>query len=179
VRSVNRLNDLMLDRSGLLWVASQSGASLLDLRAKRFHHVIPGNAAAGHLSDPTVWSICEDRRGDVWVATESGLNRIRAGVDSVQVYRHDPADSASVCADALSCVLEDGTGRLWVASDRGGLGYYDPAGDAFVNYRAGPAAPSGRARVVLLRTSLPPCFSVIAMPIVRPRFSKYGTSRAS
>ena len=33
-----------------------------------------------------------------------------------------------------------------------------------------PSAPTGMARVVLARTSEPPCFSVIAMPIVTPCF---------
>jgi hypothetical protein len=41
------------------------------------------------------------------------------------------------------------------------------------------ASPSRKARVVLARTSLPPCFSVIAMPMVTPRFSAMGFSGAS
>src|SRR5690606_289971 len=43
----------------------------------------------------------------------------------------------------------------------------------------GPPAPSGTARVVLVRTSEPPCFSVIAMPKVTPCFSDAGTQRGS
>ena len=38
----------------------------------------------------------------------------------------------------------------------------------------GPSAPIGYARVVLARTSEPPCFSVIAMPIVSPCLSRIG-----
>ena len=41
------------------------------------------------------------------------------------------------------------------------------------------SAPIGIARVVLARTSEPPCFSVIAMPIVTPCFSSAGTLRGS
>ena len=42
----------------------------------------------------------------------------------------------------------------------------------------GPA-PAGTARVVLVRTSLPPCFSVMPMPTVMPGFIAPGTWRGS
>ena len=43
----------------------------------------------------------------------------------------------------------------------------------------GPPAPSGKARVLFARTSEPPCFSVMAMPTVTPRFSAMGRRAAS
>ena len=43
----------------------------------------------------------------------------------------------------------------------------------------GPPRPSARARVVLARTSEPPCFSVIAMPKSAPVFSAAGRMRGS
>ena len=43
----------------------------------------------------------------------------------------------------------------------------------------GPPPFSGRATVVLARTSEPPCFSVIPMPASAPGFSVAGRSRGS
>ena len=43
----------------------------------------------------------------------------------------------------------------------------------------GPPAPIAVARVVLARTSEPPCFSVIAMPKVTPPFCSAGSMRPS
>ncbi len=40
-------------------------------------------------------------------------------------------------------------------------------------------SPLGSARVVLARTSLPPCFSVIAMPKVRALWRSPGSARGS
>jgi hypothetical protein len=49
-----------------------------------------------------------------------------------------------------------------------------------ISYSApGPPRPRARARVVLARTSEPPCFSVIAMPISTPVFSAAGRTRGS
>ena len=42
-----------------------------------------------------------------------------------------------------------------------------------------PPAPSGIARVVLARTSEPPCFSVIAIPAIAEPFSAAGSERGS
>jgi hypothetical protein len=42
-----------------------------------------------------------------------------------------------------------------------------------------PPAPSGSARVVLARTSEPPCFSVMAMPRRTPVLSPAGMKRGS
>ena len=44
----------------------------------------------------------------------------------------------------------------------------------------GPPAPlAGTARVVLARTSVPPCFSVMPMPSVTPVFSTAGLNAES
>ena len=43
----------------------------------------------------------------------------------------------------------------------------------------GPPPFSGRATVVLARTSEPPCFSVMPMPASAPAFSLAGTLRPS
>ncbi len=49
-----------------------------------------------------------------------------------------------------------------------------------ISYSApGPPPLSGRATVVLARTSEPPCFSVIPIPASAPGFSVAGTLRAS
>ena len=43
----------------------------------------------------------------------------------------------------------------------------------------GPAAPVGAARVVLARTSEPPCFSVMAMPAMAPALGAAPLPRPS
>ena len=42
-----------------------------------------------------------------------------------------------------------------------------------------PGSPTGSARVVLARTSVPPCFSVMPMPMVTPYFSAIGRNAGS
>jgi diguanylate cyclase (GGDEF)-like protein len=69
------------------------------------------------LSQSTVMDILQDRRGYIWLATEDGLNRFD-GV-SFKVYKHDPADVASLPSSFVWGVAEDTAGDLWVATTDG------------------------------------------------------------
>jgi diguanylate cyclase (GGDEF)-like protein len=69
------------------------------------------------LSQSTVMDVLQDRRGYIWLATEDGLNRFD-GV-SFKVYKHDPADVASLPSSFVWGVAEDTAGDLWVATTDG------------------------------------------------------------
>ncbi len=69
------------------------------------------------LSQSGVTRILQDRRGYIWLATEDGLNRYD-GV-GFKVYRHDPADAASLPSSFVWDLDEDAGGDLWIATSDG------------------------------------------------------------
>jgi diguanylate cyclase (GGDEF)-like protein len=81
------------------------------------------------LSQSSVMDILQDSRGYVWLATEEGLNRYD-GL-SFKVYKHDPADPASLPSSFVWDVEEDPSGDLWVATTSG-LGLLQRATDSVV-----------------------------------------------
>ncbi|HXB54084.1 MAG TPA: two-component regulator propeller domain-containing protein [Vicinamibacteria bacterium] len=94
-----------------LWLAAPAAAA--SLRPIRFDHL----SLEEGLSQSTVMGIVQDQRGYIWLATEDGLNRFD-GV-SFKVYRHDPADTASLPSSFVWGVEEDASGDLWVATSDG------------------------------------------------------------
>src|SRR5690606_27826913 len=60
------------------------------------------------LSHNSVYALTQDRQGFLWVGTVDGLNRYD-GYTFV-VYRHDPADTASLSNSLIRSLLEDHTG---------------------------------------------------------------------
>src|SRR5438445_9214283 len=66
------------------------------------------------LSQSTVMDVLQDRRGYIWLATEDGLNRFDGA--SFRVYKHDPADEASLPSSFVWGVEEDAAGDLWIAT---------------------------------------------------------------
>jgi len=106
-----------------LAVAIPAGAA--SVRPIRFDHL----SLAQGLSQSTVMDILQDRRGYIWLATEDGLDRYD-GL-SFQVYKHDPADAASLPSSFVWDVDEDAAGNVWVATTNG-LAMWDRATDRVV-----------------------------------------------
>jgi diguanylate cyclase (GGDEF)-like protein len=108
-----------------LWLAAVSApgrAGAVPVRQIRFERL----SIEQGLSQCTVMDILQDRRGYIWLATEEGLNRFD-GL-SFKVYKHDPADSASLPSGWVWGVEEDSAGNLWIATSSG-LAMWDRASD--------------------------------------------------
>jgi ligand-binding sensor domain-containing protein len=111
----SRVNMLLRDRDGVLWIAAYSGLyrRFLDGRNERY------TALDGLYSD-YVTSLLQDRQGRLWVGTFSGLCRIST--------KQNPADPSiervSVTKIGLkgipiNALLESSDGRFWIGTPRG------------------------------------------------------------
>ncbi|UII34581.1 ATP-binding protein [Fulvivirga ulvae] len=84
------------------------------------------------LSQVTVQSIIQDSRGFMWFATEDGLNKYNGY--EFTIYRHNAADSGSLCSNRVTDLFEDSRGRLW-AGTKYGLSRFNKNSQTFVSYR--------------------------------------------
>ena len=84
----------------------------------RFDRVTVGDG----LSQNVVLAIAQDWWGFMWFGTEDGLNKY----DGYQfaVYKHDPADDATLSDNFISTIYEDRNGDLWIGT-RNGLNRLD------------------------------------------------------
>jgi signal transduction histidine kinase/ligand-binding sensor domain-containing protein len=69
--SDNTVNAVHLDRSGVVWIGTQSGLSRFDLDAATYKHY----GESDGLADNVVQAILQDDEGDLWVSTAGGLSR--------------------------------------------------------------------------------------------------------
>lgn len=70
----------------------------------------------------------QDKRGFIWIGTDDGLNRYDG--NRFQVFRHEPANPASISGNIITAILEDKNEVLWIATADGGMSRY--------NYRLAP-----------------------------------------
>jgi ligand-binding sensor domain-containing protein/signal transduction histidine kinase len=75
------------------------------------------------LSHNTVLSVLQDSRGFLWIGTADGLNRYDGY--TFTVFRHDPADAASLSDNTIQALAEAPDGALWVGT-AAGLDRLDP-----------------------------------------------------
>lgn len=106
-----RIQAMMADREGDLWVGTNSG--LARVRADGKVERLP---VTDPLAVASVLSLLEDREGDLWVGTETdGLHILRD-----QRFRTLGARDG-LSSDAITTVVDDNAGTLWVGTQESGL----------------------------------------------------------
>lgn len=127
--------NFLRDRSGILWVGSNSrGILKLSPTANRFQVFRNIPADLNSLSDNYIRGIHEDKAGNVWVGTQfGGLNCIDRATGTVTRYRHDARNPTFPKSDSVFAVHEDRSGRLWVGAGPQ-LVFRDPGASTFTNF---------------------------------------------
>jgi len=119
--SDNKLNSLFVDRTGVLWIGTESqGVNKYDLYKKKFYHFksIPGNANS--LSNNVVSAIYGGQKDIIWVGTDGG------GIDKIDFsnfnspqfthYKNNPNTPGSLLSDNILSLYQDKQNTLWVGS---------------------------------------------------------------
>ncbi len=125
------ISDIIEDRRGLIWVATQSeGLFSYNPRSRRWTNYIcdpKDSRSIGHLN---LISLAEDSKGNIWVATEGG---------GVSVYDHVTDDFQTYTTqdglpnNVVYKVLEDNDGKIWLTTNNG-LAMFDPSVGEFTVY---------------------------------------------
>jgi len=112
------VSTVIVDSQGFLWVGAREGLYRYDGYEAQAFLPEPGNADA--ISDIDIRYVYESRDGAIWVGTNTGgLNRYDPATGKFNIFRHDPADPASICADSIFSISEGPDGGLWVATEKG------------------------------------------------------------
>jgi signal transduction histidine kinase/ligand-binding sensor domain-containing protein len=112
---------------GRIWIGTYGGgADVLDpatgLIRQLPYGTTAGTVSPGAVSAENVSAIAEDSQGNMWLGTDGGgLDLARADGTVVKVFRHDPADAASIPSNSVYGLEVDGEGRVWVGTGGGGL----------------------------------------------------------
>jgi ligand-binding sensor domain-containing protein len=134
------IRTLYVDRSGVLWVATNAGVDRYDRRTDSFVHY--------RANDPTslpyyrIDSFYEDESGTFWVASFGGLGRFDRTTGRLLAYRPNPKDPAGfVDTDLRSLCVDATTGLLWVSAWGNGVSALDRSTGHFTRYKNIPKDP--------------------------------------
>ncbi|PEN11455.1 hypothetical protein CRI94_15585 [Longibacter salinarum] len=116
--SQGHIYDILQDRRGFMWFATESGLNRYDGHDFKVYEPRPFDSES--LSDGTINDIHEAQDGSIWVATQfGGVNRLDPLTDTVTRFQHDPDDPRSLPPGPVNVVYEDRGGILWVGTDNG------------------------------------------------------------
>jgi len=126
----NRIDDIMQDRSGKIWFATDWGVSLYKPSADKNKAQFVTFTHKDGLNHPVVNAIVQDFHGHLWIATYKGLNRYD-GRQFVSVsndagfYRYDGpfffelSQQDGLADNDVRSLLEDRNGDLWFGTAKG------------------------------------------------------------
>jgi signal transduction histidine kinase/ligand-binding sensor domain-containing protein/DNA-binding response OmpR family regulator len=141
VRSFSNI-EIFIDRSGALWVGTESGLQRFDSRTGSVDHFGHDPADQSSLSDNFVTKIIEDQMGSLWVGTRHGLNRFNPSTETFSRYRHNPDDAYSLAGNTVRQIFEDRAGYLWVATQSTGVSRFNPRRLGFTYYNRNAVVPN-------------------------------------
>jgi PAS domain S-box-containing protein len=139
----NHLRALFEDRSGVLWIGTNTGLYQFDRKTKMFtcYKVDPNNPNS--LSNDVVFSIHEDRFGFLWIGTYGGgLNLFDRKNKKFIHYLTDPQDTNSLSDNFVWSICEDRHGIIWIGTANGGLSQFDREKNQFIQYKTDPNNPN-------------------------------------
>jgi signal transduction histidine kinase/ligand-binding sensor domain-containing protein/DNA-binding response OmpR family regulator len=134
--SHNNIRHLIVDQSGVLWLATMGGGLNRYDREKdkftRYQHD-PNNLQS--LSNNNLSKVYEDSAGMIWVGTyDGGLNKLDRDSGKFIRYMHDPDNPNSLSENTIWSIAEDDMGVLWIGTGNG-LDRFDPVTEQFIHYR--------------------------------------------
>lgn len=125
--------DLLPDREGFLWIATQDGLNRFD--GHRFQIWRHDGGDPQTLSDNYVLALTQSADGAIWAGTQNGLNRLDPLSGRVERF---PAGGTGLRDGLVNGVLAAADGGVYVSTRRGGVQRFDPATRSFSSIAALP-----------------------------------------
>ncbi|MDJ0841400.1 MAG: two-component regulator propeller domain-containing protein [Acidobacteriota bacterium] len=125
--------DILQDRHGFMWFATQDGLNRYDGYEFKVYNQEPFTPDS--LSDNQVSELFESSRGVLWITTSDRvLHRFERKTERFVRYYPDPEDPTTPNAPVLRALFEDRNGFIWMPLENGGLDRYDPVTGVFSFY---------------------------------------------
>jgi ligand-binding sensor domain-containing protein/tRNA A-37 threonylcarbamoyl transferase component Bud32 len=139
--SSNYIQTIYQDKTGVLWIGTDSGLNKYDKKREKFGHYKTEPDNLNSLSNNNVCSIYKDRAGTLWIGTEGGLDRFDRKNNK---FTHWKIGNSTDSLDnkKIMSIFEDRKGILWVSAFEDGLYQFDQKKKILRHYKHNPTNPT-------------------------------------
>ncbi|MEG3640330.1 two-component regulator propeller domain-containing protein [Magnetococcus sp. PR-3] len=123
--SFDWLNDLMIDKNGILWAATENGVNRYNPTTNQITRFLHNPKDPTSISSHLIRTIFEDQQGRFWLATNQGLDLF----DPKQGRIRNIAQSDGIPSNLIQSIQQDSTGKLWLGTDQGLASYHPQTGE--------------------------------------------------
>jgi len=129
-----RINSILQDRRGFMWIATEDGLNRYDGNTFVVYKNNP--ADPNTVSASFIMSLIEDDHGYLWIGTlGGGLDKFDPTTERFTHYRNNPDNPNSISGNEVKSLAKDSRGYLWLGTVDDGLNSFDPATGTFTRYR--------------------------------------------
>lgn len=137
----NSIYDIIQDKQGFLWFATQDGLSRFD--GHKFTNFQPVYNDTNSVSSNSTRCLLNDSRNKIWVGTRSGLNCYDPETEKFRRYNSKPGTANFISEDVVLALCEDRGHNIWVGTANEGINIIDPVSGTITALRHKEGDPGG------------------------------------
>ncbi len=131
----NGINDMIIDASGQLWIATSAGLSLFIASKEQFQHFFAEEQFTDKPRHNWIWSLLETQQGDIFVGTGGGLKILDK---STAKLMQNELYNVTFNADTpytIKTLIEDQNNDIWVGTMKNGAIRFDRQNKSFQHFK--------------------------------------------
>ncbi|OKS85579.1 hybrid sensor histidine kinase/response regulator [Mucilaginibacter polytrichastri] len=134
--SGNFIQDIVEDKNGNLWIATQSsGINMYDRKTDRFYRYLHNSRDPNSLASNVVNKLVLDNNDNLWIGTQKGgLDQLNIKTKKFKHFIHADYDVKSISNNDVRTVFIDSKQRLW-AGTGAGLNLFNAQTSGFIKYQ--------------------------------------------
>ncbi|MBF0100928.1 MAG: histidine kinase [Desulfobacterales bacterium] len=121
--SQSTVNDIVQDRKGYLWIATEDGLNKYDGYSFKVYRYANNNKSS--IQNNYISVLFVDKNGNLWVGTDGGLHQYNEITDGFTYFQYDTKNPSGLSNNFITSICQDFSGQLWIGT-KGGLNRYDP-----------------------------------------------------
>jgi diguanylate cyclase (GGDEF)-like protein len=118
--------DILEDRRGNLWVATEKGLNRFYRDTESFTSLRHEPDNPNSLVADTARSLALDAEGHLWIGTYGGVSRYNPSTETFTNFVVQPKNKQSLSSNLIRQVAVGQDGTIWLATEGGGLNRLDP-----------------------------------------------------
>ncbi|MBP1675403.1 MAG: hypothetical protein H6Q24_1541, partial [Bacteroidetes bacterium] len=146
---VSDISSIVMDREGMIWLATNAGLALFDKKTARFYNLQgylkesnPGSAETYPWSLKPITALYEDNKGFIWIAIEKSLYKINKNNGRYWIYSHETDNLNSLLDEKIVGIYGSKSGILWVSYKGKGVSKVKIDFKDFTYYKHIPGDPN-------------------------------------
>lgn len=130
------IHGLALRDNKELWVASESGIHIYNIKTKEYTNLTKNYNDPYALSDNAIYTLTIDNNDGIWAGTYfGGVNHYTPTSRFFKKFFPKPAEN-SIVGNAVREIKADHNGNIWIGTEDNGLSKYNPKTDTFTNFKS-------------------------------------------